>query len=111
MITNDKRLVDLTVAELKILLEEAKRNSEPSSPATSRQWNIADIAGMELALEITGLKKPTIYALVSKSRIPHMKKGKKLFFSRKELIEWIKTGKRMTVDELRKEVRTIKSLK
>ena len=60
-----------------------------------------EIGGIELAIEITGLAKPTIYSLVSTTRkIPHSKRGKKLYFSRKELLEWLTTGKRKTQDEI-----------
>lgn len=55
------------------------------------------IGGIELAQQITGLAKPTIYGLVTQSKIPCMKRGKKLYFSQKELTEWIKQGRRKTV--------------
>ena len=45
-----------------------------------------EIGGIELAIELTGLAKPTIYGLVSERKIPHSKRGKKLYFSRKELL-------------------------
>lgn len=60
-----------------------------------------EIGGIELAIEITGLAKATIYGLVSTRKIPHSKKGKKLYFSRKELTEWITNGKRKTNAEVK----------
>lgn len=62
-----------------------------------------EIAGIELAIEITGLAKATIYSLVSERRIPHSKRGKKLYFSRRELLEWLANGKRKTADEIAEE--------
>jgi excisionase family DNA binding protein len=59
-----------------------------------------EIGGIELAIEVTKLAKPTIYGLVSERRIPHSKRGKKLYFSRRELLEWLTTGKRKTQDEI-----------
>lgn len=59
-----------------------------------------DIGGMELALELTGLAKPTIYSLCSRREIPHSKTRKRLYFSRKELIDWISNGKRKTQAEI-----------
>ena len=50
-----------------------------------------EIGGIELAIELTGLAKPTIYGLVSERKIPHSKRGKKLYFSRRELLVWLKT--------------------
>lgn len=62
------------------------------------------IGGIELAMQITGLAKSTIYNLVSDGRIPHMKRGKKLYFSRMELESWIADGKQKTLQELEAEV-------
>ena len=53
-----------------------------------------------MAIELTGLAKPTIYGLVSERKIPHSKRGKKLYFSRFELLEWLTNGKRKTRDEI-----------
>lgn len=62
-----------------------------------------EIGNIELAIQITSLAKPTIYGLVSERKIPHLKQGKFLYFSRKELIEWIKQGKRKTQNEIKLE--------
>ena len=59
-----------------------------------------EIGGIELAIELTGLAKPTIYGLVSERKIPHSKRGKKLYFSRQELLVWLTNGKRKTRDEI-----------
>lgn len=59
-----------------------------------------EIGGIELAIELTGLAKPTIYGLVSERKIPHSKRGKKLYFSRRELLVWLTNGKRKTRDEI-----------
>lgn len=59
-----------------------------------------EIGGIDLAIELTGLAKPTIYGLVSERKIPHSKRGKKLYFSRKELLVWLTNGKRKTRDEI-----------
>jgi len=59
-----------------------------------------EIGGIHLAIEITGLAKPTIYGLVSERKIPHSKQGKRLYFSRQELLDWLKQGKRKTQAEI-----------
>jgi len=48
------------------------------------------LSGIELAEEISGLKRPTIYKLTSKNQIPYYKRGKRLYFDRQKLLEWIK---------------------
>lgn len=49
--------------------------------------------------ELVHLQVPTLYAYVHKKEIPHCKKGKRLYFSRPEIIEWIKQGKNNSISE------------
>jgi excisionase family DNA binding protein len=55
-----------------------------------------DILNIEQAGEVLRLAKQTMYILVSKGKIPYMKKGKKLYFSRAEIEQYIRSGKRLT---------------
>ena len=55
------------------------------------------------ASELLNLAKPTIYTLTHKSEIPFIKKGKKLYFKRADLIEWLNTGRRRTKFEIERE--------
>jgi len=50
--------------------------------------------------EFLSLSVPTIYGLVSKSEIPCMKKGKRLYFSKDEITNWIKSGRKKTLAEI-----------
>jgi excisionase family DNA binding protein len=54
----------------------------------------AQVGGIELAQEITGLSKPRIYALVSERKICHAKRGNKLYFNRADLLAWVAEGNR-----------------
>lgn len=81
-------LIDLTVGYKKLEGQNASKA-------------LSDIGGIELAEEITGKARATIYTLVAARKIPHSKKGQRLYFSRKELIAWIESGKRKTIDEYR----------
>ena len=66
--------------------------------------NPDEIGGIALACQVTGLAKSTIYDLVCKKQIPYMKRGKKLYFSRQELLSWIQEGKQQTRSDLQAEV-------
>ena len=72
-------------------------------PAPDLADELANELAIELAIELTGLAKPTIYGLVSERKIPHSKRGKKLYFSRKELLVWLTNGKRKKQDEIANE--------
>ncbi len=59
-----------------------------------------EIGGVEFASQITGKTVPTIYTLTSKNLIPHSKRGNQLYFSKKDLLDWIQSGRRKTVSEI-----------
>ncbi len=58
------------------------------------------------AAEFLGIAKATLYGKCCHQLIPHFKKGKKLYFDKIELLEWLKSGKRKTVADIDKEVKT-----
>jgi excisionase family DNA binding protein len=55
------------------------------------------------AAEFLTLSVPTIYSKVSKNEIPFMKKGKRLYFSRIELLEYVKQGRSKSNTEIEQE--------
>ncbi len=62
--------------------------------------NLPELGGIELAVAVTGLAKPTLYALVQRRGIPFMKKGKRLYFKRSDLMAWIESGRKSTIAEI-----------
>lgn len=52
------------------------------------------------AADFLNLSVPTIYGYVQRQEIPVNKRGKRLYFSKKELTEWIKAGRKKTVSEI-----------
>lgn len=85
------------IEELKSILLETLEKPQQSTKDGD------DLLTIEEAGDILKLAVPTIYGLVNKRIIPYMKKGKRLFFSRKELTEWIKAGRRKTSIEIAEE--------
>lgn len=59
-----------------------------------------EIGGLDLAMEITGLARRTIYKLTHRREIPHRRVGGRLYFRRSELEQWIDAGRRRTVAEV-----------
>jgi len=87
IITNKKVLKKFLTKIIVEILEDripTNQNSSVDKP---------DLVFIDEAAEITGLKKSTIYLKSSKKEIPHMKRGRKLYFKRSELLEWIEKGK------------------
>ena len=52
------------------------------------------------AAEFLKLSKPTLYSKVSRNELPYMKRGRRLYFSRTELTEYLKEGRRQSNAEI-----------
>ncbi len=49
--------------------------------------------------DLLNLTKATIYSKVCRNQIPVNKRGKRLYFERIELLNWVKKGRKKTIDE------------
>lgn len=63
----------------------------------------SDILNITEASELLNLTVPTIYSKVSRKELPYSKFGKKLYFSRKELTEFINEGRVKTTAEIQQD--------
>jgi predicted DNA-binding transcriptional regulator AlpA len=92
-------VVTMTSSELETLISNSvKKAFEENIPTTH---TIEDqLLNIKQASTIISLSVPTIYSLVSKAQIPVSKRGKRLYFSKQELTDWIKAGRRKTVEEI-----------
>jgi excisionase family DNA binding protein len=66
----------------------------------------SDLLTVQEAAAYLHLSVPTLYGYVSKNTIPFCKRpgSKRLWFSKQELTEWIKTGHQQTIAEVNAEV-------
>lgn len=62
-----------------------------------------EIYTIQEAAEFLGLTINTLYRKVSKREIPSMKRGNRLYFSNKELLEYLKGGKKLSNKEISQE--------
>jgi len=62
-----------------------------------------ELLTVEQCAEYLNLSKPTIYGLMSKNDIPYMKKGKRCYFCKAEILDYIKSGRRKTNAEIESE--------
>lgn len=59
-----------------------------------------DLLNIDEAAQFLNLSKQTVYKKVSNLKIPFSKQGKRLYFSKKDLMQWIQKGNRKTTDDL-----------
>jgi excisionase family DNA binding protein len=70
-----------------IVTEVEKRINKPEYQAP-----VYDEIGIDVACQMTGYKKSTIYRMTFNETIPFSKMGKRLVFSRKDLSEWMRVN-------------------
>jgi excisionase family DNA binding protein len=63
-----------------------------------------ELLTIEGAAKLLNLSVATIYTKVCKNEIPVNKQGKRLYFYRAELLDWIKSGRIKTIAEIQHEV-------
>ena len=59
-----------------------------------------DLLCTQEVCQLLHLSKAAIYGLVHRKAIPHMKQGKRLYFSHKALMAWMATKQRATQAEI-----------
>lgn len=75
-------------------------NLQPQNFVTNQDLPEDDFTDMNGAIQITNYKRNTIYGYVAKRKIPFKKINRKLIFSKKELVAWIKASRVKTEAEL-----------
>ena len=90
---NPFEIIEDRLSRIEILLVEMKfQTGNPGSQTD-------ELLTINQAAELISLTTPTLYGLVHKHAIPHSKKGKRLYFSKSELTDWIRSGRRKTISE------------
>lgn len=77
--------------EIKLLLRDKNNHRQPEAD---------QLLTIKEAATFLKIRVSTIYGLTHRSEIPVCKKGNRLFFSRKNLLAWIETGRRKTIKEM-----------
>ncbi|MBL4905771.1 MAG: helix-turn-helix domain-containing protein [Flavobacteriaceae bacterium] len=64
---------------------------------------VAEIMTLKQLSDYSSISKSFIYKLTSPRKIPHSKRGKRLYFSKSEIDEWLLKEKIRTIDDLQRE--------
>jgi excisionase family DNA binding protein len=82
-------------------IEKALQFMKPTEQDNSNLY-----MGIEEASALVSLSKNTVYGMVSRREIPHYKRGKKLYFLKEELQNWIGSEKVLSASEIKKQLDT-----
>ena len=79
-----------------------RNNKQENKPPTEQPDQLLTI---HEAAEFLKLTVPTMYSKVAKGEIPVMKRSKRLYFSKQELTDWIKAGRKKSNAEIEQEAK------
>jgi excisionase family DNA binding protein len=97
-------ILQLDSEQLSTLIQSAVRKAiSEVSQNNSTQPEADQLLTIKPAAEFLSLSVPTMYTLVSKAEIPVSKRGNRLYFSKQELTDWIKAGRKKTIAEIEDE--------
>jgi excisionase family DNA binding protein len=92
---NPFQVIEQKLSNIETLLLDIKHQS-----ATVETDHPDQLLTIQQAAEFLRLSVPTLYSKCSKSEIPYMKRSKRLYFSREQLTEYIKSGRKLTNAEI-----------
>ncbi len=97
---NPFEIIDARLSNIENLLLDLKHSNNQHQPESDLLLTI------QQAGELIKLSVPTLYGYVSRNDIPFSKKGKRLYFSKHELVNWVKVGRKKTIAEINNEANT-----
>ncbi len=68
--------------------------------STKEQEREDEILSVEQAAEFLGLSKPTLYSKNSRGELPYFKRGKRVYYSKNDLIDYLIAGRQHSLDQL-----------
>ena len=92
--------IEARLSSIEILLLDLKNNLKMVEPTDPEK-----LLTIQEAAEFLRLTVPTMYGKVSKGELPVMKRGKRLYFSRTELLEYLKDGRKKSNAEIEQEAK------
>lgn len=97
-------ITQITPPELETLIENSIKKVLSNQKTESKQQDADELFTVADAAKFLSLSVPTIYGLIHKGELPVMKRSKRCYFSKVELINYLKQGRRKTVAESAAEI-------
>ena len=98
-----EKIIITTPEELSALIDERFRiafkhyTQQPHAPDSRKTMSLTEFC------EYAGLSKQTAYKLTSGQKVPHSKRGKRLFFDREKVDEWLLENRVATHSEIQQQ--------
>ena len=96
---DSEQLSKLIQSSIRTVLKETQTNTDEPNDQQERLLTIQEAA------DFLSLTVPTMYSKVSKGELPVMKRSKRLYFSRTELLDYLKEGRKKSNAEIEQEAK------
>jgi len=87
---NKNLLIQINQNDLQAIVKEAITDFYRENPTSNSSETETNLMSITEAADFLNCSIPTIYNKVSKRKIPFHKQGKRLYFSKSELVKWVK---------------------
>lgn len=96
---NPFEVIEARLSSIENLILDLKHKPTKVEPTDQPE----QLLTIQEAAEFLSLTVPTMYSKVSKGELPVMKRSKRLYFSRTELLEYLKDGRKKSNAEIEQE--------
>lgn len=93
------KVIVTSESELDIIVQNAVRKVLESFPKQENS-NTTVYLNLKEAASFLNLSYQTLYQFTSSRTIPFFKKGKKLYFSKEELLKWLEDGRKKSKQQI-----------
>ncbi len=93
---NPFEVIEARLSDIERLIIDLKQRPTQAVQTSPRE----QLLTVQEAAQFLNLSTPTIYSKVSRGELPVMKRSKRLYFSSKELLEYIKAGRKKSNVEI-----------
>lgn len=90
----------LSVTEVRKMLREEVQAVIKDFQLPKPVEEINELLSIQQVAKFINMAVPTVYGLVHFKKIPHIKRGKRLIFEKKQIIEWLQSGRQKTMQDI-----------
>lgn len=87
--------IETRLSNIESLLQDLKQ-----SPHVQQASETDELLTVQDTAKFLSLSVPTVYGLISKGELPVMKRSKRCYFSKVELVNYLKQGRKKTALEI-----------
>jgi len=90
----------LSVQEVRQMFREEVRTVLKEYQPSKKEDDTYDLMTIEETAEFIHMAVPSVYGLVHRKQIPYIKRGQRLIFEKKQIFEWLISGRQKTRKEI-----------